>query len=139
MLEILLITYNRCSSLARTLGALRDSVARDLPVTVLDNCSHDDTRNVVDSFKNEGILNIRYIRHEINIGACANVLRAYELATARYVWIICDDDDYNFCEFGGVSDILKCDNPDVLVVGNPLIATPEQLFPERVGKIDFVS
>lgn len=135
MLEILLITYNRCSSLARTLSALRDSVARDVPITVLDNCSPDDTRNVIDGFKNEGILNLRYIRHGVNIGACANVLRAYELATARYVWLICDDDDYNFGEFEGVLNILKCNNPDVLVVGNPLIASPDQLFPERVGRL----
>jgi glycosyltransferase involved in cell wall biosynthesis len=135
MIEIVMITYNRRESLRRTLNAIRSSDLSNLKITVLDNCSTDGTSEMLSDLEREGIFRFKHIRHEINIGALANTMRAYELATEEYVWIICDDDDYNFSAFPEVLTVLKNQRPDVVVVGSPINASAEKLFSNRTGKI----
>lgn len=95
ILEILLITYNRSACLDNTLRQLSESPFAQCRLTVLDNCSTDDTPNVIASYKNQ-FTNYRIIRHHMNIGGDYNFLRAVELSTSYYTWILCDDDNYDF-------------------------------------------
>lgn len=98
-LEILLITYNRCSHLANTLRLLESSPFRSCRITVLDNCSPDKTRETVAGFV-ESFPNLNYLRNRVNISGNPNYLKAIELATSEYTWILCDDDalDFSACE-----------------------------------------
>ena len=67
---------------------------RDFEIVVIDDCSTDDTANVVSSFNDE---RIRYIRNSENVGSIAGdraILRefVYSIMRGRYFVYLCDDD-----------------------------------------------
>ncbi|MFC1681711.1 glycosyltransferase family 2 protein [Pseudomonadota bacterium] len=93
VLSICIPTYNR----ARVFVDLLDSISREIQghqdlveIVVSDNCSTDDTREVVREF--QSALNIQYSRRNRNIGITANIFLVPSLAKARYCWILGDDD-----------------------------------------------
>jgi hypothetical protein len=59
------------------------------------------------------------IRHKKNIGACANYLRAVELCSSPYTWILCDDDIFDFTECGDVVAAIETAKSDLISVGSP--------------------
>lgn len=101
-LELFVFTYNRAEFLARTLGQLADSPFRACAITILDNHSTDSTPHVCGTWAGQ-LPRLRTVRHPKNIGGLANYLRAIELASAEYTWVLCDDDRF---DFGKVDDIL---------------------------------
>lgn len=108
VLEIMLITYNRYEYLDNTLNHLEKSPFAKCHITVLDNCSTDGTAEVTDKYRNK-FEDFTVIRHPRNIGGDYNFLRAIELSTYRYTWILCDDDNYDFTHSDDVIDaIVSC-------------------------------
>lgn len=95
LLEIFIITYNRSVHLDNTLRQLVGCPFTQFPITILDNCSEDNTHAIFLNYQHK-FPNLNYIKNKINIGADANVLRAAELSNGRYTWILCDDDNYDF-------------------------------------------
>ena len=117
-LEILLITYNRSKDLENTFKQLIMSPFAECALTVLDNCSEDDTPHVCDKYQ-KLFSNMKVIRHDKNIGASANYLRAVELSKSLYTWILCDDDHYNFSNCLDVISTINSEKFDFISVGDP--------------------
>lgn len=115
-LEIIIITYNRCKLLNNTLVQFLDSPFKDCKITILNNCSSDDTLFVCENYL-EKFSNFKIITNKINIGANANILRAVEIVNSDYVWIVCDDDDYDFSYCGDIIDCVINDKVDIINVG----------------------
>ena len=130
LLEIFVLTYNRRDNLKRTLEAIQSSTFNSVKITVLDNFSTDGTDLMLKNFVRDKSSNWRVIRHPINIGATGNLMRAYEMASSDYIWIICDDDDYDFSRGAEALTVLDTLRPDVLVVGNPREIKLGDMFPE---------
>ena len=63
----------------------------DFELIVVDNCSTDNTTQLVQSFAARD-RRIRYVRNQINVGAQNNLNRCIELATGTYINILCADD-----------------------------------------------
>lgn len=96
-LSICIPTYNRSTNLRELLktiyGQLELYALFDkIEVVVSDNCSPDDTREVVAEFFDRGL---KYSRNETNIGPDANFLKLFELARGEYIWLPGDDDLYH--------------------------------------------
>ena len=119
-LELFLITYNRKEKCRRTLQAVlaADSPVKALPLTILDNCSTDGTAEMLAEFAAQHP-NIRLLRHAKNIGGNANIARAFEMARAKYVWVLCDDDKLDFSGWDACAQLLAA-NPAAVVVANYL-------------------
>lgn len=91
-LTILTPTYNRGYILNRLYESLLNQTDNDFEWLIVDDGSTDDTLNIVESFKKENKLKIRYIRQEnggkhraLNVGIC----------TIESDWtFIVDSDDY---------------------------------------------
>ena len=115
-LEILIPTYNRKPHITRTLTQLTapESPVRECSITVLDNASEDGSSEVIADFAAK-FSNIKHIRHPKNIGGNANITRAYELAKAPYVWVVCDDDSFSWEAWGEIQTALETDNYDLLL------------------------
>lgn len=67
---------------------------RNMEIIVVDDCSPNDVKAVVDSFTDD---RIRYYRNEVNLGKndpSRNWQRCLELARGEYICILCDDDIY---------------------------------------------
>ena len=138
-LEILLPTYNRKEHLTRTLTQLTasESPMRDFSITVLDNASTDGTAELVQEFTLK-FPNITHIRHKENIGGNANIARAFELGKAsgkEYVWVICDDDEYDFAGWEVCKAALE-QHPGAVVVAN--YAKPERGAAALFKQLSFV-
>jgi len=115
LLEIILITYNRSTFLERTMRELADSPFRDYKITLLDNCSSDATPEVCATLK--GVFpRLNVVRHPKNIGGNANYLRAVELSTSPYTWIVCDDDTFDFSASDEVIDAIVAGKDDLILV-----------------------
>lgn len=108
VLEIIILTYENSDCLEVILNSINHD--NRMSLTVLDNS--DITSDVMNVCSSRG--NIRYIKNKYNIGT-GTVMRAFEVAEAKYVWIVgcCN----SFLEDGikNICDILERDNPIALL------------------------
>lgn len=123
-LQICIITYNRKEYMKRTLDQLlnEDSPVRDFDIAILDNASTDGTSELIEEYC-EKFGNLKHIRHKINIGGNANVVKAFEYAIdsgKEYFWGLCDDDKYDFSNWHEVEKNIE-DKKDIICVSNYII------------------
>ncbi len=92
-ISICIPTYNRSELLSEAIESvvLNFEGRTDVEVVVSDNASSDDTKSVVDSFKDR-IPNLRNFRNRENIGPVRNLRKTIEYAQGDFVWILADDD-----------------------------------------------
>ena len=120
-LQICIITYNRKEYLERTLNQILDqkSPIRNFDITILDNASTDGTSELIRTYC-EKYSNLKHIRHSVNIGGNANVIKAFELAKdsgKEYFWGLCDDDKYDFSNWSEVEEMIA-QQKDIICVSN---------------------
>ena len=95
-LTIAIPTYNRAKSLRRSLGTIIRQVSEiksgwDLiEVIVSDNCSTDETENVVREVAQGHA--VKYWKNSSNLGMEGNFLKCFEAAQGIHVWTFSDDD-----------------------------------------------
>lgn len=132
-LQIILITYNRKDKLENTFKQIfaKNSPIRDFDITILDNCSTDGTSELCKQYPN-----VKHIRHDKNIGGNANIVRAYEMATKKYVWVLCDDDKFDFSNFKEIEQAIKNDY-DVILASTYAIKDRNNLS-QLVRQLTFV-
>ncbi len=92
--SILITTFNRSRLLRRAIQSVLVQTFGDFEVVIIDDCSPDDTADVVASVKDP---RIRYFRNERNVGSVhgdrAHVRRFLnELMRGKYFAYLCDDD-----------------------------------------------
>lgn len=97
LLTISIPTYNRAQMLDRQLKWLASELSGnegDCEIIISDNCSTDNTKDVVDLWKSAlspGI-SFTYYRNEVNIGGMPNIASCLRKATGKFVWSLGDDD-----------------------------------------------
>lgn len=115
-LSIVIVTYNRARLLDRTLKNILHSPFQSCAITVLDNCSTDDTRTI--ALEHQRLhSNLVVITNRLNIGGDANIMRAMEYASTKYLWVLADDDTYDFSYCDDVIYKLCNEDIDLLHVG----------------------
>lgn len=116
ILEPVLITYNRSKDLQETLNRFIEAGLTNIKLHVLDNSSTDDTKSVV--FEAQKIWsNLTYHCNKYNIGGNANILRAVEISSSEYSWIIGDDDAWHLENIEELSTALKNGDADIVRLG----------------------
>lgn len=98
LLSICIPTWNRCKFLELSLERLHEQLS-DVPLGyielyVSDNCSEDETSNIVEYYIKKG-LPITYNRNKANIGASKNFLYCMQNASGKYILLLGDDDILN--------------------------------------------
>ncbi len=92
-LSVCIPTYNRLPQLRRLLKALLPQLTASCELVILDNCSSEAVepgiRDLIEGFT---ACEIRIIRHPVNVGGNANILRCFEVARGEWVWPFGDDD-----------------------------------------------
>lgn len=117
-IDIFLITYNRAQKLKKTLGFLfaPNSPIKDFEILVIDNNSTDSTPQVVREFAQK-FPNLKYKKNRYNIGGNGNIARTFELAQKKYVWILCDDDEFCWDGWSEVEAAVQ-NGEDAIIVAN---------------------
>lgn len=107
-LQIICVTYNRKDNVAETLKQLLavESPVRHCDILILNNASTDGTDDAVSKYIAK-YPNIRMVRNRRNIGGNANIARAMEFAEKDYLWILGDDDYYDFSNWAEVENAIE--------------------------------
>ncbi|MGL6298035.1 MAG: glycosyltransferase family 2 protein [Methanobacteriaceae archaeon] len=113
-MEIVLITFNRDKYLEKTLEQLLESPFKNCKITILDNCSTDNTSGVCKKYE-KLFNNLSIIRHKQNIGGNPNILRAIETSNSLYTWILCDDDKLDFSDCDDMINAINSEKFDIII------------------------
>jgi glycosyltransferase involved in cell wall biosynthesis len=115
-LEPVLITYNRSADLRRTLNAFLEAGLIGIKLHILDNASTDETPSVVVAAQAKWP-NLTYHRNQYNIGGNANILRAVEISSSEYSWILGDDDEWLLENISELCAVLADAKADIIRLG----------------------
>ena len=91
MISVIIPTYNREKSIERAARSVLNQTYHDIELIIVDDCSTDDTENVVKSFDD---FRVRYIRHEKNQGACVARNTGIDAAKGEYIAFQDSDDSW---------------------------------------------
>ena len=134
LVSILIATYNRSRLLRRAINSVLMQDFSDYELIVIDDCSPDDTREVVAAINDP---RIRYIRNESNVGSQGGdrpILRrfVYELMRGQYFVYLCDDDYWLLPDLLTRQIAAFRDNDNLaMAIGGQLsyfLTTPDSLF-----------
>ena len=94
LLSICIPTYKIAHCLQTSLERFKRAITPDMDIELIvsDNCSPDETPEVVRAAMDDG-LKCSYIRNEKKLGADGNFLQCFNRANGKYIWL-CGDDDY---------------------------------------------
>lgn len=90
-ISVIIPTYNRSKLLPRAVKSVLDQTCRDFELIIIDDCSTDDTEQVVAELM-ESDERIRYIRNETNLHAQKARNKAINAAKGEYIASLDDDD-----------------------------------------------
>jgi glycosyltransferase involved in cell wall biosynthesis len=82
-------TFNRARWLPRAIESALAQTVEDFVLIVSDNCSTDDTREVVAGFDDPRLV---YVRQDEHVGLNEHFNRCYAMAATEYMFLIPDDD-----------------------------------------------
>lgn len=91
MISIVIPAYNYAHYLGDAIRSILRQDVTDIEVIVCDDCSTDDTRQVVESFSREDD-RIAYFLNERNLGATPNINQAMKRARGEYIVLLGADD-----------------------------------------------
>ncbi len=131
--SIIIPTYNRASDLQFALYCILRQDFLNFEIIVSDNCSTDNTKVIVESYKDK---RIRYFRNKKNIGVILNLRKAITYARGDYVFFHGDDDFLLYeTSLQEISMMIKKYNPGYIRV-NYICLTPDKkrIFDFRVNK-----
>ena len=122
LLTICIPTYKRANELDYSLSCfereLKTVDASLLEFFISDNCSPDNTGEVVDKYIRKG-LPIIYSRNDTNIGPDNNFLKCFYAAKSKYLWLLGDDDYLLEGKLKVILDILQTNDIGCLNLKNP--------------------
>lgn len=139
-LQVLCPTFNRAENLRCTLSQLLDdsSPVRECELIVFDNCSNDSTAAVIEEFSRR-FRNVSGVRNRYNVGGNANIVKCMERADKEYVWIVGDDDFYDFSHWSDV-ELAMHDGEGVICIADYLLdGEKRSLLPWQMVQSTFIT
>ncbi len=138
-LGIVITTYNRAEHLKRTLAMLLadNSPVKDCQITVQSNHSSDETPNVVRSLQ-VAHPNLLYRENPYNLGISGNICKAMELADKEYHWNLCDDDRFDWQDWGEVEHEINSKTPVICASNYMIPAKYRERVDYQLGQMGFV-
>lgn len=119
-LSIGIPTFNRANCIERAIDSALNQESINVEVIVSDNCSSDDTSNVLKKYRSNA--RVKYLRNSFNLGPVSNYNRCLEKASGLYFMIL-GDDDWLSANYGHVL-IQTLKGEDDVFVGKCTALTP---------------
>lgn len=93
LVSVVIPVYNREKTIVRAVKSVLNQTYKNIEVIVVDDCSSDNSRNVIESAFSENN-NVHYICLEKNSGACVARNRGVQLSKGKYVAFLDSDDAF---------------------------------------------
>ncbi|CAN5155018.1 hypothetical protein BH11PAT1_BH11PAT1_2540 [soil metagenome] len=87
--SIIIPTYNNSHSLHAAIQICLAQTFKDFEVVVIDDCSPDNTKEIVAKIKDK---RVRYVRNTKNLGQEGNFKKSFSMGDGKYLFISGDDD-----------------------------------------------
>lgn len=89
--SVIMSAYNVGSTISRAIQSVLDQTHRDLQLIVVNDCSTDNTEDIVKQFDDERII---YVKHDTNLGCGMARRTGIHNATGEYIAFLDSDDWY---------------------------------------------
>lgn len=89
--SIIIPTYNRAKLIKKSVDSILNQTYDNIEVIVVDDCSTDNTKEVIKKIKDE---RVKYIKLKKNSGACVARNTGIKAATGKYISFNDSDDEY---------------------------------------------
>ena len=109
MINVIIPAYNCRTTLDRTLSSLIAQTDPNFEVIVVDDCSTEDIKSIVDDYTNK--LNIIYIRNEQNLGCGMSRQVGIDNSTQKFITFLDSDDMFMPYTIETFNSIIEA-NPD---------------------------
>lgn len=125
-ISVIIPCYNAANYIERCLDALQKQNFRDFNVILVDDCSTDNTVDVIELYAKTSSLKITLLRNEENAGPGVSRNRAIAFSNAEYV-CFCDSDDWYDSDYleqmvnaaqGKTADMVLCNSRKVIANGS---------------------
>ena len=133
-ISIALATYNGAQYLAEQLQSYLDQDRIPDELVISDDCSNDDTCDLIDRFSEIAPFDVRLIRQSMHLGYVANFDRALSMATGDLIFLSDQDDVWRPQKISEVCEFID-KNPDFLLVLNDAEITKDDLSPTGLTKL----
>lgn len=131
MISVIVPTYNRESTLRRALQSIENQTYKNIEIIVVDDNSNDNTQKVVETFKEKEI-DIIYIKHKFNKGACAARNTGIINATGDYIAFLDSDDEWDKNKLEKQINYLKKNKADIVFCSHILkFKNKEKVIPTK--------
>ena len=110
MINVIIPAYNCSATLSRTLASLVAQTDPNFEVILVDDCSTEDIKSIIDDYKNK--LNIKYIRNKENIGCGMSRQVGIDNATQKFITFLDSDDMFMPYAIETFNSTIKT-NPDI--------------------------
>ena len=87
-LSVCIPTYNRVLHLNNCLNSIKLANKKNLKIEVCvsDNCSEENTEEILSKYKND--FNLKFNRNKKNLGGPANILKSVSMAEGEFCWLL---------------------------------------------------
>lgn len=143
MIDIIIPAYNCSKTLDRTLGSLIAQTDSNFQVTIVDDCSTENIKNIIDYYTPK--LNIKYIRNEKNLGCGMSRQVGIDNTTNKYFCFLDSDDVFmpyavetfnsTIEAFPNIEYLHSYFYEQMLVDGNPALVLKKDGFTWCHGKL----
>ena len=133
-ISIAMATYNGAKYIQEQLQSFLDQTRHPDELIITDDCSTDDTENIVREFAKNAPFDVEFHRNTRNLGYCGN-FNAALMRTSGDLVFLSDQDDVWFPEKIEYMLNVFMDNPDALLVMNDAELTDGKLNPLGLTKI----
>ena len=141
LISVVIPAYNCANTLQKTVESIISSGLIDYEIIIVNDGSTDDTEAVCHSLCSQYSF-IKYIEQE-NSGVSAARNRGISLANGEYIMFFDADDTAEENGFSECVDIIRNENPDILVFGmrfdyykNGKLYRTDKLVPEQAGTLN---
>ena len=141
LISVVIPAYNCANTLQKTVESIISSGLIDYEIIIVNDGSTDDTEAVCHSLCSQHSF-IKYIEQE-NSGVSAARNRGISLANGEYIMFFDADDTAEENGFSECVDIIRNENPDILVFGmrfdyykNGKLYRTDKLVPEQAGTLN---
>ena len=121
--SVIVPNYNHAPFLRQRIDSILNQTFQDLELIILDDCSTDDSRRIIESYRNEPRVRA-IIYNEANSGSTfAQWKRGLREARGKYVWIA-ESDDYADADFLSVLVSTLENHPEAAVAFTGSVMRP---------------
>jgi len=93
LIDVILCSYNQEDYIGKAIeSVLRQKVEAEVRVIIADDCSRDDTLQIIKCYQEKSPFPFTYLKSDVNLGMKANYKRAFAACRGDYVAILEGDD-----------------------------------------------